>query len=202
SSQSQAMFIFGASGSFILDGKIDANGQITQVLHQDQQTGHAGFPTQTGGSVRSIAADPKGRFAYTVDVATSSFGNQIGKSGISEYVLDRNTGELNPVEVEGVPIIFDNDRITQIVCEPSGRFDYMVISCPSSDVNGSWDYSSDQKSGALSLVSDSPFGKDSAFLLAVSPRSKFVSNAGNGSIASYWLDRGRPVPAGKVLPGG
>jgi hypothetical protein len=110
SSQSQASFIFGASGSFILDGKIDANGQITTISHQDQQTGHAGFPTQTGGPVRSIAADPKGRFVYTVDLSSSFVGVHAGKPGISEYVLDRNTGELNPVDGEEVPIKLRSNR--------------------------------------------------------------------------------------------
>jgi len=53
-----------------------------------------------------MASDPKGRFLYTVDVATFSAGSQIGKNGISEYVLDRQTGNLNPVQGGEVPIIF------------------------------------------------------------------------------------------------
>ena len=204
SSQSQSMFIFATSGAFVQDGKIDINGQITPVVHHDERSGIDGFPTETGGSVISVAPDPRGRFLYTVDVATFSAGSQIGKPGISEYVLDRNTGELNPVQGGEVPILFGNNRRidTQLVIEPSGTFAYTVDNSVSAGDNGIWLYSIDQSSGALSGVSGSPFGKASGSLLAVSPNGKFLFNAGNGSISSYTLSNGRPVLAGVPLPGG
>src|SRR5438046_3375970 len=200
--QSQAMFIFATSGAFIQDGKIDANGQITPVAHHDDRFGFDGFATQTGGSVISMAPDPKGRFVYTVDVATLSARSQIAKTAISEYVLDRETGELTSVQGGEVPILFGNNRRidTQMVVEPSGTFAYTVDNSTSAGENGIWVYSISQSSGALSGVSGSPFGKASGSLLAVSPNGKFLFNAGNGSITSYTLTNGRPTLAGPPLP--
>lgn len=204
SSQAQAMFIFATSGPFVQVGKIDSNGQITPVAHHDEQSGIDGFLTQTRGAVLSMGPDPKGRFLYTVDTATFSFGNQIGKSGISEFVLDRNTGNLNPVQGGEVPIIFGNNRRidTQIVVDPSGTFAYTVDNSTSAGDNGISVYSIDQNSGALSGVSGSPFGTASGSLLAVSSNGKFLFNAGNGSITSYTLNNGLPTLAGPPVPGG
>jgi hypothetical protein len=83
SSQSQAMFIFGASGSFILDGKIDGDGQITKVSHHDLQTDQDGFPTQTGGYIRSIAADPKGDSYTQLIYLTPSFQLTLERRGLA-----------------------------------------------------------------------------------------------------------------------
>ena len=151
-----------------------------------------------------MASDPKGRFLYTVDVATFSAGSQIGKNGISEYVLDRQTGNLNPVQGGEVPIIFGNNRRidTQIVVDPSGTFAYTVDNSTTAGENGIWLYSIDQSNGALSGVSGSPFGKASGSLLAVSPNGKLLFNAGNGFITSYTLTNGRPTLAGPPVPGG
>lgn len=114
SAPAQATFLYGTYGATVLGARVTPNGQVIDVpMPTDANSGDTGFMTGTGGNVDSIAIDPKGRFVYTLDVQTSSFGIPIGNNGIGAFTIDRATGELARVAGSPYPINYRGGSVVE-----------------------------------------------------------------------------------------
>src|SRR5882762_6472160 len=89
----------------------------------DGQTGALrpvpGSPFPDPGGPWSIAVDPKGRFAYAVNVASDT---------ISAYAIDGNTGALTPVPGSPFPEdpTLSGERPVSVAIDPSGMFVFVA----------------------------------------------------------------------------
>lgn len=173
----QATFMYGTYGPTILAGRVTSNGQIVDVpMPTDQNSGDTGFETGTGGLTDSIATDPQGRFLYTLDLETSSFGMPIGENGIGAFTVDRNTGELKTVSGSPYMSTFRGGSIVE-----DGTGEFLFVAGTNTGVIDT--YTIDQTSGALTKVTsltDSAGGQ-----LAASWDGHFIFNAGDGQVNAY-----------------
>jgi 6-phosphogluconolactonase (cycloisomerase 2 family) len=127
-----------------------AGGNLIQTLDIDFTTGKL---TPIGSSplvtnyFYGMAIEPRGRFAY----ATTA-------DGIAVYTIDPSTGALSPAAgVATVAVTIPNIVVpTALQIDPSGRFAYMTVEVGNghTGVNA---YTIDATTGALTLVSGSPF---------------------------------------------
>ena len=132
----------------------------------------------------SIAVDPKGRFAYAINIADDT---------ISAYAIDGNTGALRPVP--GSPFPQDpnpnGERPASVAIDPSGKFVF-VGNYYFSTVRA---YRIDQNTGALTQAPGSPFpAGTNPESVTVDLNSQFVYVAngyhgGNGTVSAYSIDR-------------
>lgn len=178
----QATFAYGTFGPAVVAGRVTGNGQIIDVpMPTDLISGDTGFQTGTGGQVDSIATDSKGRFLYTLDVQTSSFGIPIGENGIGAFTIDRTTGELTRIAGSPYPVAF---RGGSVVEDGNGLF----LFAAGTNANAIDTYSIDQTTGAL--LQTSTLKGDAGDQLAASWDGRFVFNAGNGQVAAYSITSG------------
>jgi 6-phosphogluconolactonase (cycloisomerase 2 family) len=142
---------------YAIDG---ATGALTPVT---------GSPFTAGEDPNSVVVSPSGKFAYVANQGPAS-------ADISAYTVDATTGALTPVD--GSPFPFpssDGGRPTSAAVNPAGNFLY-VTSNNDSDVAA---YSINATTGALTLVSGSPFSVASdAASLTIAPSGKFAYIAG------------------------
>jgi 6-phosphogluconolactonase len=132
--------------------------------------------TDIGGFIVFIEPDPKGRFLFTSESASSSFGVPMGRSGIGALTINRSSGALTPVPNGSVIL---NQPGQKIAIDPAGTHLYTVV-------GGSIAvYSIDQAAGALSLGSASTASSTIASLVILSPDGRFLFNVGNGSATTY-----------------
>jgi 6-phosphogluconolactonase len=116
----------------------------------------AGSPFSAGESPVSAAADASGRFLYVANNANSADGNSI--SGFSIYAT---TGVLT--RAPGTPVSAPSSP-SSVVVDPSGQFVYAGLSGP----EGVRVFTIDQRTGALTEISGSPFPADGAVLAIAS----------------------------------
>ena len=173
----QASFVYGSYGPTVLAGRVTPNGQIIDVpMPTDSNSGDTGFQTGTGGLVDSIAIDPKGRFLYTLDVQTSSFGMPIGENGIGAFTVNRSTGELTRVAGSPYPSSYAGGSVAE---DGSGLF-LFVAGTRSGLIDT---YAIDQTTGALTKVAT--LKASAGDRLSASWDGRFVFNAGDGDINAY-----------------
>lgn len=178
----QASFVYGTFGPTVVGGRVTADGQIIDVpMPTDPNSGDTGFMTGTGGQTDSIATDPKGRFLYTLDVQTSSFGIPIGSNGIGALTVDHATGELTRIAGSPYPVSY---RGGSVVEDGRGLF----LFAAGSKVNTIETYSLNQSTGALTKTSI--LKNDAGDQLAASWDGRFLFNAGNGQVAAYNIAAG------------
>jgi len=178
----QASFVYGTFGPTVVGGRVTGNGQIIDVpMPTDPNSGDTGFMSGTGGETDSIATDPKGRFVYTLDVQTSSFGIPIGNNGIGAFTVDRATGELTRIAGSPYPVSY---RGGSVVEDGHGLF----LFAAGSKANAIDSYSVDQSTGALKK--SSTLKHDAGNQLAASWDGRFLFNAGNGQVAAYSIAAG------------
>ncbi|HTP12233.1 MAG TPA: beta-propeller fold lactonase family protein [Bacteroidota bacterium] len=154
------------------------NGQITDVpMPTDPNSGDTGFDTGTGGFVDDIATDPKGgRFLYTLDVQTSSFGIPIGENGIGAFTVNRTTGELTRVAGSPYKVSFRGGSVAE---DGNGVFLFVA----GTNANTVDTYSIDQTSGALTKTMS--LNSSAGDQLSASWDGRFLFNGGNGQVVSY-----------------
>jgi 6-phosphogluconolactonase (cycloisomerase 2 family) len=178
----QASFVYGTFGPTVVGGRVTGNGQIIDVpMPTDPNSGDTGFMTGTGGETDSIASDPQGRFVYTLDVQTSTFGIPIGSNGIGAFKVDRATGELARIPGSPYPVSY---RGGSVVEDGHGLFLFAAVS----KTNVIDTYSIDQSTGALKKTATLKNG--AVDQLAAGWDGRFVFNAGNGRVASYSIAAG------------
>jgi 6-phosphogluconolactonase (cycloisomerase 2 family) len=163
----------------------------------DSQTGALlpvpGSPFPDPGGPWSIAVDPKGRFAYAVNVANDT---------ISAYAIDGNTGALTPLPGSPFPQdpTLSGERPVSVAIDPSGVFVF-VANYYFRTIRA---YRIDQNTGALSQVPGSPFPagiNPESVTVDLNGQFVYVANGyhgGNGTVSAYSIDRGSgsltPVP--------
>jgi 6-phosphogluconolactonase (cycloisomerase 2 family) len=163
----------------------------------DSQTGALlpvpGSPFPDAGGPWSIAVDPKGRFAYAVNVANDT---------ISAYSIDGTTGALTPLPGSPFPQdpTLSGERPVSVAIDPSGNFVF-VGNYYFSSVRA---YRIDQNTGALSQAPGSPYAagiNPESVTVDVNGQFVYVANGyhgGNGSVSAYSIDRSSgalaPVP--------
>jgi len=175
-------FIFGTPG-FETQGleasTIDsATGKVTPV---------AGGPFDPGlgqSSMIQAVSDPQGRFVYTLEVGASAFGNPIGKPGIGEFKINRQTGALD--HIAGSPVLFAHANSNFLAIEGTGHFLYEPNgNSPSTAFDV---YAIDQNTGALTKTTSSsnapPVGENSV----ASRDGRFLFNNGNGLAESFSIN--------------
>jgi 6-phosphogluconolactonase (cycloisomerase 2 family) len=168
-------YALGATSNTISAYAINATtGQLTQV----------GSPLATGELPQSITIDPSGKFVY---VANQTSNN------ISAYTINGDTGALTPVPSSPFTSGLDPGSVA---IDPTGRFAYVnnLDDSPGGDVFG---YTIDPTTGALTLMSDSPFLVGSgAFALAIAPSGEFgyVSFGDGGAITVFSINHTTGVP--------
>jgi 6-phosphogluconolactonase (cycloisomerase 2 family) len=178
----------------------------------DGQTGALlpvpGSPFPDPGGPWSIAVDPKGRFAYAVNVASDT---------ISAYAIDGNTGALTPVPGSPFPQdpIPNGERPVSVAIDPSGKFVF-AANYYNETVRA---YQIDQDTGALTQAPGSPFPagiNPESVTVDLNGQFVYVANGyhgGNGTVSAYSIDRtsgsltpvpGSPfaVPNGNFFSGG
>jgi 6-phosphogluconolactonase (cycloisomerase 2 family) len=177
----QSSFLYGSPGRGLNVGVINpANGTVT-----DSSTGGGiAFVTEPGGFIRFLQPDPRGRFFFTSEQTGSSFGVQLGGSGIGALMINRSTGAVTPAPNGSVIL---NQPGQKIAVDPAGRHLYTVVSGSISV------YLIDQTTGALSLSSSLPSSSRVGGLLIVGP-GRFLFNVGNGSATTYTIDPGTGTP--------
>lgn len=169
--------MYGTYGPAILAGRVTSNGQIIDVpMPTDQNSGDTGFETGTGGMTDSIATDPQGRFLYTLDVETSSFGMPIGENGIGAFTVDRTTGELTMVP--GSPYI-STFRGGSAVEDGTGKF--LFVAGTGTGVIDT--YAINQATGVLTKASS--LNSSAGDELSASWDGHFLFNAGDGQVNAY-----------------
>lgn len=178
----QASFAYGTFGPAVVGGRITSDGKIVDVpMTTDPESGDTGFFTGTGGFVTSIASDPKGRFVYTLDVQTSSFGIPIGENGIGAFSINRNTGELTRIAGSPYPVTFRGGSVSM-----DGNALFLFVAANKGNTIDT--YLIDQSTGALTKSSTAT---DSAGdQLVVSWDGRFLFDAGNGQISAYSIAPG------------
>lgn len=175
-------FIFGTPGfetqgleASTIDG---ATGKVTPV---------AGGPFDPGlgqSSMIQAAADPQGRFVYTLEVGASAFGNPIGQPGIGEFKINRQTGALD--RIAGSPVLFAHRNNSFVAIEGTGHFLYEPNG--NSPSTGFDVYAIDQSTGALTKTTSSsnapPVGENSV----ASRDGRFLFSNGNGLVESFSIN--------------
>jgi 6-phosphogluconolactonase len=163
----------------------------------DSQTGALlpvpGSPFPDPGGPWSIAVDPKGRFAYAVNVANDT---------ISAYAIDASTGALTPVPGSPFPQdpTLSGERPVSVAIDPSGNF-LFAANYYFRTVRA---YRIDENTGALSQVPGSPFPAGTnpeSVTVDLNGQFVYVANGyhgGNGTVSAYSIDRSSgsltPVP--------
>jgi 6-phosphogluconolactonase (cycloisomerase 2 family) len=163
----------------------------------DSQTGALlpvpGSPFPDPGGPWSMAVDPKGRFAYAVNVANDT---------ISAYAIDGNTGALTPVPGSPFPQdpTLSGERPVSVAIDPAGNFVF-VANYYFSSVRA---YRIDQNTGTLSQAPGSPFPagiNPESVTVDLNGQFAYVANGyhgGNGTVSAYSIDRSSgsltPVP--------
>jgi 6-phosphogluconolactonase len=142
----------------------------------------------------SIAVDPSGRFAYTVNV---------GDDSISAYAINGNTGALIPVPGSPFPQgpSGSGERPVSVAIDASGKF-LFVANYYFQTVRA---YRISVSTGALTQVPGSPFPagiNPESVIVDLTGKFVYVANGyhgGNGTVSAYSIDRNSgsltPVPA-------
>ena len=179
-----ASFVYVTNGG----GTSGAGAGSISAFSIDSQTGALlpvpGSPFPDPGGPWSIAVDPKGRFAYVVNVANDT---------ISAYAINGNTGALTPVP--GSPFPQDpnpnGERPVSVAIDPAGQFVF-VANYYNVTVRA---YRIDQTTGALTQAPGSPFpaGINPESVTAdLTGQFVYVANGyhgGNGTVSAYSIDR-------------
>src|SRR5712691_8291002 len=119
----------------------------------------------------SVAVDPTGRFAYTVNTFSGD---------VSMYTINAATGSLTPLGT--VPT---GANPVSIVVDPSGRFTYVVNTC-GNDVSI---YTVDNTSGILTSTGIAPAaGNPSAITVDPSGKFAYVTNIASSSVSMYTIN--------------
>jgi 6-phosphogluconolactonase len=128
----------------------------------------------------ALAVDPAGKFLYASNHSDFSGGGQI-----SVFSIDPTTGGLSPVG--GSPFAFTqtNSEPWGLAVSSDGNFLYTALS----NTNQIAVLSIDRTSGALSLVSGSPYSAGASIpeqlVLSSSGKYLYVGNASVGSISAF-----------------
>ncbi len=142
----------------------------------DPNSGDTGFQTGTGGYVDSIATDPKGRFLYTLDVQTSSFGIPIGENGIGALAINRTTGELTQIAGSPYPVAYRGGTVVE-----SGNGAYLYSAGTGT---GNIDvFAINQQTGAL--TKNSTMNGVPGDGLAASWDGRFIFDGDNSQVTTY-----------------
>jgi 6-phosphogluconolactonase (cycloisomerase 2 family) len=184
--------VFGFEADGIFAGRIDANtGGVTLVQPSPFVDG------LEQGNVLQVASDPRGRFLFVLGQAASSFGNQIGNSGIASLHIDSQTGALSAAP--NSPIIFNSPSDGSedwFFFDGLGRFLYQPreVSPVGFDV-----YTIDQNSGQLTKAAApspvTPLGGPSVG----SPDGQFIFNSGGGSVRTLTVDASGQLTGGATV---
>jgi 6-phosphogluconolactonase (cycloisomerase 2 family) len=169
--------VYGTSGEAIVGARLGSTGQLTALtMPMDESSGNLGWLPGTGGLITSLAADPKGRYLYALSVSTSSFGEVIGRNGLSAFLIDRSSGALTlvPGSPYNVP-----SRGGNIAATGDGQHLVLVA-------NGKMTtYAVDQSSGALSNLSSTSAIAD---FVEGSWDGQFIfTSSRKGTLAAYKL---------------
>lgn len=142
-----------------------------------------GSPFSDPGGPRSIALDPRGRFAYAANR---------GNDTISAYAIDRTTGILTPIP--GSPFSQDStvngEWPVSVAVDPSGKF-LFVANYNFATVRA---YQIDQNTGSLTQAPGSPFPAGTvpqSVTVDLTGRFVYVANGyrnGNGTVSAYSMD--------------
>jgi 6-phosphogluconolactonase (cycloisomerase 2 family) len=155
----------------------------------DQESGAlapiSGSPISVGGAASSVAGDLDAHFVYVaVDLGS-------GPSQVSGFSIDEKSGDLTPVP--GSPSPTEHFPFS-ITVDPTGNFVYVTCGAratgnPDPTISA---YTIDRKTGALTQVSDSPYGVGfPPISVTVDPTGQFVYVADflTQSISSFTIDR-------------
>ena len=116
-------------------------------------------------------ADPTPKFAYVTNYCPTSGVCLIGT--VSAYTINSSTGALRAVA--GSPFAAGQFPIS-VTVDPSGRFAYVANECESCTRGTVSAYTINSSTGALSVVSGSPFaaGTTPTILVTVDPSGRFA----------------------------
>lgn len=183
STASQSSFVYGSPGRGLNVGVINPS---TGAVTDSSTGGGTAFITGPGGFVRFMQTDPRGRFLFTSEQASSSFfGVQLGTSGIGALTINRASGAVSPAPNGSVIL---NQPGNKLAVDPAGTHLYTVVSASITV------YLIDQTTGALSLSAALAASSNVGALVVVSPDGRFLFNIGNGSATTYTIDPGTGIP--------
>jgi 6-phosphogluconolactonase (cycloisomerase 2 family) len=165
---------FEAEGG-VFGGAIDsANGTVTSA------TGSPAANPLGQNIVIQMAADPRGRFLYALNIGASSFGIQFGQIGIAGYRINQANGALTAVPNS---IVFPQQRFGLMAIDGTGRFLYQPNGA-GIDV-----YRINQTTGDLNLAPGTLPAPAVGDFSAASPDGRFLFDAGNGQVEVYGIDQ-------------
>jgi 6-phosphogluconolactonase (cycloisomerase 2 family) len=147
-----------------------------------------GSPFATGvNTPGSVAVDPSGRFVYAAnedEINSSACTPNPSCYLMSSFAIGATTGALTYLSYSS-PTSAGNFAAA---ADPLGQFVY-VTQAAVNDVAG---LSTDSTTGALTVLTDSPFadGESSPLSIAVDPSGKFAyaANTGANNITAYTID--------------
>ncbi|HBE76544.1 MAG TPA: hypothetical protein DDW65_01995 [Firmicutes bacterium] len=144
-----------------------------------QEIGGSPFTTDSGPI--SVTADPNGKFIY---VANKNSGN------ISAYTINTTTGALSPIL--GSPFPAGAGPIS-VTVDPNGKYLYVANSGDGINPGEISAYTIDSTTGALALISGSPFSAGIyPFLVVADPLGRYVyaANLLGNNISAYTINSG------------
>ena len=125
-------------------------------------------------SLRSMTADPRGKFVYT-----TSGGSRTASFEVDAFTIDGTTGALSPVA--GNPF-FAGTNPSSIAIDPSGKFAYVTNQAAASVSS----FAIDLATGTLTSTGRASVG-DAPLSVVVDPSGRFAYVAGSG-ISVYTID--------------
>ncbi len=155
-----------------------------------------GTPVTTAGKPSAVASDLAGSFLYATNDTTDN---------VSVFSINSSNGTLT--EISGSPFGIETNPTgpqfgpISVSIDPSGRFAYVANS---SDTLSA--YSIDSSTGALSLITGSPFATgDIPSAVTVDPTGRFLYNANlnTDNISAFTIDAttGALSPIGTIAAG-
>lgn len=163
---SHLLFCGQDSGSNLYSARIDPNsGTVTLV-----NSAPVGTPGETA-TVR-IAVTPNGQFVYDSVAALHGGGQALGTSGIGEFSVGRDSGNLSPLQGSPVLTKLGGD----FLIHPNGRFAYHVLTQDAVDI---YSINSD---GTLSQTAASQGPSPGSERGAISADGKFFLRPNNNQV--------------------